>query len=188
MNSLEEDFQSKEGFSVDIWGPAAWHFLRCVAFNFPAGERVTEERKKQYMQFMKSLGDVLPCGVCRDHYPENLRTAGLTGIGAYKDRKTFAEAVHRLEKTVHMNANRRGKLPVPPFEETHKAYAAWRATPQSGKGPRSCTNKKRLLLNVVFKANHPDRYSLADCTTVQSTVHNRDGRLFVRNMNKRHPM
>ena len=38
----------------------------------------TEEQKQQYKEFVLSLGNVLPCGACRNNYKENLKSIKLT--------------------------------------------------------------------------------------------------------------
>lgn len=55
-------FESKNGFQTKVWGPYAWFFLHTVSLNF------SPERAEGYLTFFKSLGEVLPCGACRENY------------------------------------------------------------------------------------------------------------------------
>lgn len=55
-------FDSKNGFQTKVWGPYAWFFLHTITLNF------SPDRSKGYLAFFKSLGDVLPCGACRENY------------------------------------------------------------------------------------------------------------------------
>lgn len=48
------------------WGPPGWVFLHCVSLTYP---RIpTAADKKKYHRFFDSLGDVLPCKLCRAEY------------------------------------------------------------------------------------------------------------------------
>lgn len=159
--SREQDFSNDRGFSVDIWGPAAWHFLRCMAFNFPL-KPVPEKKKREYMQFMVSLGHVLPCGPCRRSYEENFKKARLDDLRNYADRKTFSKAVNDLERMINTKVltQDKTKLKAPKFEETHKLYTTFRAQPGAPDMP--CRNKKRVMLVVVEKESHKGELSLQD--------------------------
>jgi hypothetical protein len=37
---------SSDGMLTSVWGPAAWHLLHTISFNYPINP--TEENKKQY--------------------------------------------------------------------------------------------------------------------------------------------
>jgi hypothetical protein len=51
-----------------FWGPSLWKFIHCVAMTAPTP--MTTENKKEYKEFFESLGNVLPCSICRNHYKE----------------------------------------------------------------------------------------------------------------------
>ena len=65
----KEDFESGDGMLTTVWGPSIWHFLHTMSFNYPV--KPTREQKRQYKDFMMSLGKVLPCRHCRENYPKN---------------------------------------------------------------------------------------------------------------------
>lgn len=50
-----------------LWGPLAWHFLHCTSLTAP--EKIKTDA---YYTLFISLGDILPCTVCRDHYKTHL--------------------------------------------------------------------------------------------------------------------
>jgi len=56
------------GYSPDMWGRQAWHFIHMVALSYP--QVATEETKKKYYAFFESLGHALPCPSCSKHYKE----------------------------------------------------------------------------------------------------------------------
>lgn len=57
--------------SIDSWGPALWRFLHASSFAFP--EEPDALRRAQMLEFLRSVGRVLPCQTCREHYQEYLR-------------------------------------------------------------------------------------------------------------------
>ena len=52
--------------NVNKWGPGGWTFLHTITFNYP--EKPTNTDKKQYIDFFKMVGSMLPCKYCRDSY------------------------------------------------------------------------------------------------------------------------
>ena len=48
-----KDYMSGDGMLTSVWGPAAWHLLHTISFNYPINP--TEENKKQYKEFVESL-------------------------------------------------------------------------------------------------------------------------------------
>ena len=61
----DEEFNSDNGMMTAIWGPALWHSLHTISFNYPVNP--TEEDKIRYYKYFKYLGKVLPCKYCRDN-------------------------------------------------------------------------------------------------------------------------
>jgi len=105
----KSDYLSSEGFNSCIWGPSFWHVLHTISFNFPPPSKITDDDKLHYYQFMISLGYVVPCGVCRSNYRENLSKAGLKITNSEKeilllvplqDRHQFSKFVYKLHKEV----------------------------------------------------------------------------------------
>ena len=52
--------------SIDSWGPALWRFLHASSFAYP--DDPDPLRQAQMLEFLKSVGSVLPCKTCRNHY------------------------------------------------------------------------------------------------------------------------
>ena len=53
-----------------VWGPHAWIFLHSVTMSYP--ENPTDRDKQNVYDFFQSLGNVIPCPVCKKHYQINL--------------------------------------------------------------------------------------------------------------------
>ena len=54
----------------EVWGPSAWTFLHTVTLNYP--EEPTNEDIKQHKIFFETLGNILPCRKCREHYNQSI--------------------------------------------------------------------------------------------------------------------
>jgi hypothetical protein len=59
------------GLSPKQWGKQAWHFIHMVALNYPVEPK--QEDKDRYTKFLKSLGFVLPCEICSEHWKEKIK-------------------------------------------------------------------------------------------------------------------
>lgn len=55
----------------DVWGPIFWNAMHIVSLAYPAAP--TDADKAGTRAFFESLGTVLPCPVCREHYKEKIR-------------------------------------------------------------------------------------------------------------------
>lgn len=51
-----------------LWGPLAWHFLHCITLTSPK-----EIKTDIYYKLFTSLGNILPCSICQDHYKTHLK-------------------------------------------------------------------------------------------------------------------
>jgi hypothetical protein len=58
------------GLSPIIWGKEGWHFIHFIALAYPTNP--TNEDKENYLKFINSLSDVLPCPFCGKHFKENM--------------------------------------------------------------------------------------------------------------------
>ena len=83
----DSDFNSGDGMLTSVWGPALWHSLHTMSFNYPVNP--SDEQKQQYYNFFKSLQHVLPCRYCRENYTLNLEKLPLT-LATLKNRETFS--------------------------------------------------------------------------------------------------
>ena len=67
----KKDYYSGDGFLTSVWGPAIWHYLHTMSFNYPVNP--TSENKKHYREFIVNLQYVLPCKYCRMNLTNNLK-------------------------------------------------------------------------------------------------------------------
>lgn len=59
------------GYNPKLWGPEGWHFIHYVALNYP--ERPTQKDKNNYLKFLNSLTETLPCPGCAYNFAEKLK-------------------------------------------------------------------------------------------------------------------
>lgn len=138
----KDDYESNNGMMTSIWGPAAWHFLHSISFNYPVNPSV--EQKHKYMDFIYSLRNVLPCGKCRDNLANNFKKLPLT-LKEMESRDSFSKYIYNLHKTVNTML---GKDTPVTFEEARDIYEHFRARcmpEKTNTGGNSNTKTKKLL-------------------------------------------
>jgi hypothetical protein len=101
--------------SPDFWGPSAWRFIHAVSFTYP--NNPTQEEKKQYIDFILNLQNILPCFACREHLKHNLRDLNFN-IEHMKNRKTFS----KFTVDLHNMVNRQLGKSIKHYEEVKRQY------------------------------------------------------------------
>lgn len=113
------DFYSGDGFLTTIWGPAQWHMLHTISFNYPV--KPTEEQKKQYRDYVLSLRDVLPCGACRKNLKTNLRRLPLK-MSVMKSRDSFSRYIYNLHELVNKMLKKKSNLTYCDVRERYEHF------------------------------------------------------------------
>jgi hypothetical protein len=93
-----KDYMSGDGMLTSVWGPAAWHLLHTISFNYPINP--TEENKKQYKDFVENLKNVLPCKYCRMNLENNLKAHPIKPCHM-KNRDTFSRYIYNLHEIIN---------------------------------------------------------------------------------------
>ena len=156
-------FDSNDGMLTSVWGPAMWHVLHTISFNYPVTP--TKEQRRQYSHFVLSLRWVLPCVHCRNNFHKNLRDCRF-GKRCFKDRDHFSRFIFRL----HNQVNRMLGKPVERhFDRVRERYEHFRSrcveermeelpprAIQLDKQENGCVeplygNKSRCLIRIVPK-------------------------------------
>ena len=117
----ETDFNSNNGFLTAIWGPAIWHFLHIISFNYPV--EPTEENKKHYLKFMLDLKYILPCKKCRENLKKNYNQLPIT-MKDMKNRYTFSLYVYNLHELINKMLHKKSNLS---YEDIRQRYEHFRA-------------------------------------------------------------
>lgn len=146
VNKLTDDsvdynelINSNNGLMTKIWGPGLWEGVHSISFGYPVNP--TEEDKRNYKQFFTLMGDVLPCGFCRDSYKKFIST------GSTKLTDDVMQSRHTLTKwlfLIHEEVNK--KLGVNygvSYKDVVKRYNSFRAG--CGKKNKDANNKGCIL-------------------------------------------
>jgi len=115
------DFYSGDGFLTTVWGPAQWHMLHTISFNYPVNP--TEEQKRQYRNYVLSLQNVLPCGACRKNLKTNLRHLPLK-MSDMKSRETFSKYIYNLHELVNKMLKKKSNLTYCDVRERYEHFRA----------------------------------------------------------------
>ena len=103
----KKDYESGDGMMTKIWGPAMWHYLHTMSFNYPVNP--TKENKIHYRNFVLNLRNVLPCKYCRINLTNNLKKKPLQ-MCHMKSRETFSRYIYELHETVNRMLNKKSNL------------------------------------------------------------------------------
>ena len=107
------EYTSGNGISTDVFGPASWFLLYCIAANSPIDPSPTA--KARSLEFLKSFQGILPCLKCRQSFCNHFRDivkSKFRGdvLNALESRDAFFEFVYLLHNAVHRQQNK-GNLP-----------------------------------------------------------------------------
>jgi hypothetical protein len=157
------DYYSGDGFLTTVWGPAQWHMLHTISFNYPVNP--TNEDKKHYRDYVLSLQNVLPCGACRKNLKTNFKHLPLN-MTDMKNRDTFSRYIFNLHETVNKMLNKKSNLTYCEVRERYehfrsrcvdekpKVYKFSEMKTKKNKKEKGCTEplygkKARCILNIV---------------------------------------
>ena len=117
----EADFNSTDGMLTYVWGPSLWHFLHTMSFNYPI--KPTVDEKKKYMNFIKSLKDILPCKYCRINLKKNLKDTNFS-MKKMKNRKTFSKFMFDLHNHINTMLDKKNTTT---YEQVRNIYENFRS-------------------------------------------------------------
>ena len=171
-----DDYKSGDGMLTTIWGPALWHFLHTMSFNYP--DNPTETEKSQYMNFIKSLEFVLPCKYCRVNLKKNFDSLPLTH-NVMKSRYTFSKYIYELHEHINKMLGKTSNLTYEDVRETYEHFRA-RCTQSKPKKEKGCVKpmygeKSKCILRIVpqvkkTKSFHVDKKCFKRLTKRRKTV------------------
>jgi hypothetical protein len=115
------DYKSGDGMLTSVWGPPMWHYLHTMSFNYPV--RPTPDEKKNYMNFVLSLQNVLPCKYCRQNLRTNFQQLPLT-MAAMRSRATFSRYIYDLHELVNRMLKKTSNLTYCQVQERYEHFRA----------------------------------------------------------------
>lgn len=117
----KKDYHSSDGMLTTVWGPMVWNFLHIISFNYPV--KPTIEDKKNYKDYILSLGKVLPCKYCRINFSSNLEKAGFND-GVLESRDTFSKFVYKLHSCVNKMLQKQNTLTYSDVRDRYETFRA----------------------------------------------------------------
>lgn len=159
----KNDYNSGDGMLTTVWGPALWHYLHTMSFNYPVNP--SNEDKKHYKDFVYSLRYVLPCKYCRMNLTNNLKQKPLK-MCHMKDRYTFSKYIYELHEIVNKMLHKTSNLSYCDVreryehfrsrctEEKPKLFTFKKTTFTHKKKEKGCTEplygkKSKCVINIV---------------------------------------
>ena len=144
------DTKSNDGMLTTVWGPAIWHFLHTMSFNYPV--QPTQEQKEQYRDFILQLEHVLPCKYCRMNLTKNFKTLPLT-MKEMKNRDSFSRYVYNLHELVNTMLGKKSNLTYCDVRERYEHFRA-RCNQQKKQVEKGCTEpivgkKSKSVIHVI---------------------------------------
>jgi hypothetical protein len=113
------DYYSGDGFLTSVWGPALWHSLHTMSFNYPVNP--TPEDKKHYRDYILSLQHVLPCKYCRENLKTNFKSMPLT-MDNMKNRESFSRYIYNLHELVNKMLKKKSGLTYCDVRERYEHF------------------------------------------------------------------
>jgi hypothetical protein len=151
----KKDYNSPDGMMTSIWGPALWHTLHTISFNYPV--KPTKEDKENYYNYFKSLQNILPCKYCRDNLKKNLKKLPLKKI-VFKNRESLSKYVYLLHEEVNKMLGKKSGLTYTQVRDRYEHFRSRCITPLDKKPNKKiesgCTEslygvKGKCVINIV---------------------------------------
>ena len=131
----KKEYNSGDGMLTTAWGPAIWHYLHMMSFNYPV--KPTPEDKKHYRDFIVNLQYVLPCKYCRINLKNNFKQKPIQ-MCDMANRETFSRYVYELHELVNKMLKKTSNLSYCDVRERYEHFRS-RCTEEK---PRVFTFKK----------------------------------------------
>jgi hypothetical protein len=158
----KQDYKSGDGMLVSVWGPAQWHFLHTMSFNYPVNPTLKD--KKHYRDYVLNLRYVLPCKYCRINLANNLKKKPLQ-MCHMKSRETFSRYIYELHETINRMLNKKSNLTYCDVRERYEHFRSrctdekpkvftFKKTTTRKKKEKGCTEplygkKAKCIINIV---------------------------------------
>jgi hypothetical protein len=163
----KKEYNSGDGMLTTAWGPAIWHYLHMMSFNYPVNP--TNGDKKHYKDFIINLQYVLPCKYCRINLKNNFKKKPIK-MCDMANRETFSRYVYELHELVNKMLKKNSNLSYCDVreryehfrsrctEEKPKIFTFKSSKSRSNKKEKGCTEplygkKSKCIINIVPQEN-----------------------------------
>ena len=100
---------------ISIWGPSLWELMHCIAYNYNL-TTMTDLKKKHYVIFFNTVGYLIPCAHCREHYIHYVRKHPIEKAVTSYDK--ICNWVNNLHNSVNSKFNKK----IYSLEESRNRY------------------------------------------------------------------
>ena len=107
------DYKAPDGMLTTVWGPAMWHSLHTMSFNYPV--KPTHKDKINYRRFILNLQNVLPCRYCRENLKRNFKHP--LKMCDMKNRDSFSRYIYKLHEVVNKMLGKNQDYHIVMFEK-----------------------------------------------------------------------
>lgn len=158
----EEDYNSNDGMLTSVWGPAMWHYLHTMSFNYPVNP--TRQDKKNYRDFVLSLRHVLPCGKCRKNLQKNLKKLPLT-YAHMESRATFSKYIYDLHEVINTMLGKKSGLSYDNVRERYEHFRARCTYSIALREEKGCTEplygeKSKCVIHIVPQTDTTETFQM----------------------------
>ena len=116
---FKKDYNSTDGMLVSVWGPAFWHVIHTISFNYPVNPSLKE--KNYYRNFIINLQNVLPCKYCRINLTNNFKKKPIQMCNL-KNRETFSRYIYELHETINNMLHKKSNLSYCDVRERYEHF------------------------------------------------------------------
>jgi hypothetical protein len=110
------------GMQTRVWGPAGWLYLHSIAQHYP--HHPDTSQKRNYLEFFKMIGNVLPCRYCRESYQKFITEQDtLLQLSVMENRQTLSKWLY----LIHNKVNKKLGYQIPSFKEVWEKYESFRS-------------------------------------------------------------
>jgi len=132
----KNDYISDDGMVTATWGPAMWHYLHTISFNYP--NNPTKLNKNKYKQLIFNLQYTLPCKYCRINLSNNFKKFPLKDE-IFNNRDSFSRYIYNLHELINKMLGKKSNLT---YCEIRDRYENFRSR---------CTIEKPKIFNFTKK-------------------------------------
>ena len=170
----KEDYNSNDGMLTSIWGPSMWHSLHTISFNYPVFP--TKNDKYNYMNFIKNLKYILPCGKCRENLVKNFKKLPLK-ISDMNSRETFSKYIYNLHELINKMLCKKSNLTYEEIRERYENFRARCINNKTKKHVKQFLKEKGCVIPFYGKKSKCVLHIVPDdvkCDTFQFNFHDKD--------------
>jgi len=138
----KKDYNSGDGMLTASWGPAMWHYLHTMSFNYPV--KPTHSDKKHYRDFIVNLQYVLPCKYCRMNLANNFKKKPIK-MCDMANRETFSRYIYELHELINKMLKKKSNLS---YCDVRERYEHLRSR---------CTEEKPTVFNFKNSNNKTNK-------------------------------